>query len=166
VDDGFDLTTPSNVDGAGRSSRSGARDAEGCGWAKIEGLQTLALMPDGTWTATSDGADTLSGTYAVLGRKGRNFDLAFDAQSLADLDVMLEGDLSELCQTPVHVTTIDTKRFLLKLNRSMTKAAVKAKLRLIGTANGQTGKGSFKVKAKGPWTSIPLGSPSGAFPID
>ena len=139
--------------------------AKGCGRAKLTGPQTVTLQDDGTWTAMDDGGDTLGGTYVAVGSKGRKFDLTFDAPSLAALRLMLEEDLSDLCEAAVVVTTIETKRFVFALNRRGTKATVKAKLRLQGTANGQAGKGTFKVKAKGPWTTG-LGSPSGAFLAD
>ena len=130
------------------------------------GPQTLEMTADGTWTATTDGDDEIGGTYTPVGNKGRKFDLSFDQQSLAAIGLAFEEDLSELCQTPVQVTGIETKRFRLKVNRNATKVKVKAKLRLTGTANGETGKGAFKLKAKGPWTAMLSGSPGGAFLSD
>jgi hypothetical protein len=160
------LTLPAgaqNIAGSGQLFAKDKLAAKGCGRAVLTGPQTLTMEVGGTWTAIDDGGDALSGTYVPVGAKGRKFDLNFDAPSLVLLRGMLEENLSELCQAIVQVTTIDTKRFRLKLNRRGTKANVKAKIRLIGTANGQPGKGSFKVKAKGPWTVVPPASPSGAF---
>lgn len=155
-----------NVPGSGLLVAKDKLAAKGCGHAKVTGPQTLTLESDGTWTAVSDGGDTLGGTWVPVGTKGRKFDLDFDAPSLALVGVSLEADLSDLCQASVQVSTIDTKKFLLILNRRGTKARMKAKFRLTGTANGQPGKGSFKVKAKGPWMALPPGSPSGAFLYD
>ena len=151
-----------NVAGSGMLLAKNKLAAKGCGRAKLTESETLALEADGTWTVTFDGSGMIGGTYTPLGAKGRKFDLALDAPTLADVRTSLGEDLSELCQTQVVVTTIDTKHFRLKLNRAATKATLKLKLKLAGTADGQSGKGSFKVKAKGPWTAGP-GSPSGAF---
>lgn len=159
------LTLPAgaqNVPGSGELFAKDKLAAKGCGRAKLTGPQTLSMAADGTWTATDDGGGMLAGPYVLVGTKGRTFDLDFDGPSLVLLRLMLEENFSELCQAPVLVATIDTKRFRLKLNRSGSKARVKANFRLTGTANGEPGKGSFKVAAKGPWTVAP-GSPSGAF---
>jgi hypothetical protein len=149
------------VPGSGELVAKDKLAAKGCGHVKDTGPETVDLAADGTWT-TNDGGDVLSGTYVTVGTKGRKFDLTFDAPSLALFQTLLEGDFSDLCQQTVLVTTIDKKRFQLKLNRAGTKAKMKAKFRLTGTANGKPGKGSFKLKAKGPWMAMPL-SPSGAF---
>jgi len=151
-----------NVTGSGTLFARDKLVAKGCGKVKVSGSQVVAMKADGTWTATDDGGSGLGGTYVPVGTKGRAFDLDFDGPSLVLFRTMLEQDLSELCQALVQVTTIDAKRFRLKLNRKSSKARVKAKFRLTGTANGQSGKGSFKVAAKGPWTAT-AGSPSGGF---
>jgi hypothetical protein len=151
-----------NVTGSGTLFAKDKLVAKGCGKVKVSGSQVVAMKPDGTWTAADDGGGALGGTYVPVGTKGRAFDLDFDGPSLLLFQTMLEQDLSELCEASVQVTAIDTKRFRLKLNRKSSKARVKANFRLTGTANGQSGKGSFKVKAKGPWTAM-AGSPSGGF---
>jgi hypothetical protein len=159
------LTLPAwaqTISGSGQLLAKDKLAAKGCGRATLTGPQMLTMGAGGTWTSVSDGGDTLSGTYVAVGSKERKFDLELDGPSLVVLGGMLEENLSELCQAVVQVTTIDRKRFVLKLNRRGTNANVKARFRLLGTADGQAGKGSFKVKARGPWTALPS-SPSAAF---
>lgn len=135
-----------------------ARDklfAKGCGRMRLNGPQTLMLGASGVWAAIDEGGSVLGGTYVSVDGRGRKFDLAFDAQSLGFLRGDLERYLAELCRTLVTVTSIDTRRFRLVLNRAGTRATVRARFRLTGMANGQQGKGSFSVNANGPWTTPP-----------
>jgi hypothetical protein len=134
-----------------------ARDkvrARRCGRAQLDGPQTLLMGAGGAWATTDEGGEMLTGTYVPLGTQGRKFDLAFDAPSLAMFQSDLERYLSELCHTLVQVTSIETKRFRVMLNRRATRATVEARFRLVGTANGTTKRGSFRVTARGPWTAV------------
>jgi hypothetical protein len=135
-----------------------ARDtlrAKGCGRAKLSGPQTVMMGASGVWAAIDEGGELLGGTYAAVGTTGRKFDLQLDGPSLVLFQGDLERYLAELCHTLVQVTSIETKTFLLVLNRRGTRATVKATYRLVGTALGKKGRGSFRVRAKGPWTAVP-----------
>lgn len=145
-----------NIAGSGLLFAKDRLAARGCGRTTLSGPQTVKMVAAGTWTATDDGGGTLGGTYVPVGSRGRKFDLDFDGPSLALFRTALEAGLSELCHAFVQVTTIDTKRFRLELNRPRTKATVKARFLLMGTANGQLGRGSFTAKAEGPWAAAPV----------
>jgi hypothetical protein len=66
------LAFPGTAQSVSGSDQLLAKDklaAKGCGRATLTGPQMLTLMDDGSWTAMSDGGDTLGGTYAPVGNK-------------------------------------------------------------------------------------------------
>jgi hypothetical protein len=151
------LTSPAGaqyVPGSGQLFAKDKVKAKGCGRVKLAGPQMLRLEANGTWMAT-DESGLFTGTYVPFGSTGRKFDLDFDGPSLVLFRLMLEEELSELCQALVLVTAVESKRFRLTLNPSGSNARLKAKFDLLGTANGHPGKASFNAVAKGPWTLAP-----------
>jgi hypothetical protein len=151
------LTHPARAEsatGAGVLTSHVKLAAKGCGRFKGVGTLTVALVSDDTWTATDDEALVFGGTYVPGGTTGRTFDLDLDATSLVLLAGTLAGQLSELCQAGVEVTTVEKQRLRFGLNPLGTKAKLKLAYRLTGTANGQPRTATLKLVAKGPWLAV------------
>jgi hypothetical protein len=95
------------------------------------------------------------GTYVPSNATGRALDLDLDPASQALLGVTLAGNVSELCQAAVDVTAMEKRQLQLRLNRASTRAKLKLDYGLTGTANGQPGTATLKLRARGPWTAVP-----------
>jgi hypothetical protein len=54
------------------------------------------------------------------------------------------------------VTALEEKRLRFGLHRRSTKAKLKLKYRLTGTANGQPGTAALKLSATGPWIAVAM----------
>jgi hypothetical protein len=123
-----------------------------CG--KDRGTSGLVFTVDasGAWTAETDEAVTFTGTAAPFGASGRKLDLTFDAESLAAFVGALASDASNLCGAAVVADTVERTLFRFGVNRRGTKAALALKYKLTGSAGGQPGTATFKLKAKGPFT--------------
>ena len=81
-------------------------------------------------------------------------DLDLDVASVALLGPVLAANLAALCQAAVEVTAMEKVRLRFGLNRRSTKAKLKLEYRLIGTANGQPGTATLRLKAVGPWLAV------------
>lgn len=131
---------------AGRSTLA----AKHCGHSRDTFTADFQLNGDGTWTG--QGNITASGTYAAVGRSGRKFLLDFDDPSRATFFAALASGFSDLCRIPVTVTAGTRKAFTVVLNRKTTRVTLTVRYKLIGTAGGNPGRGTFRVHVAGPWT--------------
>jgi hypothetical protein len=125
-----------------------------CGSDRVPNLTvTVTILPDGTWTATDAAGTPFSGTWSPVGRRGRTFDLFFDAATEAGLIATLGADVGELCGAPggVTVTSVTRKRFRVKLNRKLTRAALVLRYTFTGSIGGIAGGARYRIGAKGPF---------------
>jgi hypothetical protein len=129
--------------------------AKGCARFKGTGLLTVSLVSADAWTAMDDEGLVFGGTYVPSNATGRALDLDLDPASQALLGDTLAGNVSELCQAAVDVTAMEKRQLQLRLNRASTRAKLKLDYGLTGTANGQPGTATLKLRARGPWTAVP-----------
>lgn len=135
---------------AGRA-RLGVR---GCGADRDPNFSTtVTMVGDRTWTARDTEGDLFGGTWAPHGTSGRAFDLSFDAATEADLIATIIEDVGVLCDTPgaVTVTSARRQRFLLKLNRPLSKAKLALLYVFEGHAGNRSGSARYRIRAKGPF---------------
>jgi hypothetical protein len=113
---------------------------------------TFTVDASGAWTAETSEGGTFTGTGTPFGASGRKLDLTFDAGSLTAFAGSLASDASSLCGAAVIVETAERTLFRFGVNRRGTKAGLVLKYRFAGSAGGQPGTATFKLKASGPFT--------------
>lgn len=131
----------------------------GCGRERDSFSGSVVTGDDGRWTVAGDADDdpdddvVAGGTYTVAGTSGRKLLLALDAPTLASLATDAEDDLAMKCGTSTAtITSSESKKMQLVLNRKGTKAKLTLRMVFEGTANGRTRSVKYKVVGHGPWT--------------
>jgi hypothetical protein len=126
---------------------------KGCGKERASLVLRVVVNGDTTWTGEDEDGARFAGTYAVRAPSSRKLELAFDETSAAAFVTAAAEDIAVLCEAPVTVASVERRKFILRLNRKRTKAALVLLYRLIGSAAGESGSARYRVAAKGPWTA-------------
>lgn len=108
-----------------------------CGRDRDEETADVILNCDGSWRAVVDGL-VYTGTSALIGGSGRKFDLLFDESSISLFTTILQGFATGLCGISIASTVEEKRKFVLKVNKRRTKAAVILKYRFEGTGGGRS----------------------------
>ena len=123
----------------------------GCGREASPISLNATLAANGNWTVVANGS-TYTGTSTT--RKGRLMRLTLDAGSLALLETNLEAFASDLCEETVTITSLST-RAAMKVSKRQTRARVFLRAEGAGTsASGEAGRGTYRIRARGPWTAV------------
>jgi len=138
--------------GIGTASGTDKLRVKGCGKGKAPAAFNFTVSDDGTWFARDEEGYFFSGGYSAVSAK--KFDLRFDSGSEALFVANLENVASSLCGQGVNVTSAVRQKFFLKVNKKRTKAKVRAKYSLTGTAGGEPGTAKYILKAAGPYTEV------------
>lgn len=139
--------------GSGTLKGNGALAVQRCGQDQLRASATVIVLPDGTWSAISSEGAGFAGTWTALDTSGRKLDLAFDASSEAGFVSSLANDAAELCRTSIEVTSVQKKKFLLKINRPGTRAKLVLRYTATGTGNGRSGWARSGLTLAGRWTA-------------
>lgn len=135
-------TTPA---GSGSLSGTLREHVRNCGKDRASIDVDVALAPNGAWTA-DDGETTYAGTSQT--RSHRRVRLSFDAATNTALQNRLQAEASAACGQAVTLTSIQTHRARLKVNKRETQA----KLRVhIDGRDQSRDRIEAKIHARGPW---------------
>jgi hypothetical protein len=140
------------VSGSGDLFGRGKFGVQRCGRDRDAVTAVVAVNVDGSWSAVVNGRP-YSGTSTPIGTSGRKLDLFFDGVGMAQFISTLEELASDLCDESVTSTSETKRKFLLKVNKKRTKAAVILKYIFTGTAGGRSGKARYFFKVKGLWAA-------------
>ena len=133
--------------GSGMLSGGERLKASGCGKVSEPTTVAFTLMSDGTWNAGE-----FTGTSST---NGRVVSLTLDAESLEEMDDLLEESASELCEDDVTINTLAVATARLKVNKRRTSAKLQLKVVGTGMSSGGSGTGGFRLKAGGAWVLAP-----------
>ena len=92
----------------------------------------------------------LAGSFSAKNRKQTSLIASLDAASLSALRGWLEATLGAESGATVSLDSLGHFPIKLKLNKARTKAALRLKLKLSATVDGQLRKGVYTIVLKGP----------------